>query len=161
MNSPQSDPHSPLHKIDDMDRKLITILNHNGRASYTDIAKEVGLSRVAVQMRVQALIENGTIERFACILNPAHLGITVSAFFNVDVEPRYLMQVADALGEEPEVTSLYHMSGPSKLHMHGLFLNHTDMENFLQNKLYRTEGVTGVDCQILIKRYKSRMGIRL
>lgn len=153
--------HSEENKIDETDRKLIALLNQNGRASYTDLAKAVGLSRVAVQMRIQSLMENGTIERFACIVNPEKLGITVSAFFNVEVEPKSLMKVAEALAEEPEVTSLYHMSGPSKLHMHGLFRSNLEMERFLQDKLYSMEGVTSVDCQILIKRYKSRMGIRL
>jgi DNA-binding Lrp family transcriptional regulator len=147
--------------IDEIDRKIISILHLNGRTSYTDLAKEVGLSRVAVQVRINALMENGTIERFACIVNPEKLGITVSAFFNVEVEPKHLMQVADTLAEEPEVSSLYHMTGPSKLHMHGLFKNNHEMELFLQNKLYALPGIMSVDCQVLIKRYKSRMGMKL
>lgn len=148
-------------QLDDIDRTLIAMLSQDGRASYTDLAKHVGLSRVAVQTRLNALVKNGTIERFACILNPEHLGITVSAFFNVEVEPRFLTKIADQLAEEPEVTSLYHMSGPSKLHMHGLFASHREMELFMQNKLYPLGGIVSVDCQVLIKRYKSRMGIRL
>jgi Lrp/AsnC family leucine-responsive transcriptional regulator len=151
----------PHTQIDEIDRKIISILQHNGRASYTDLAKDVGLSRVAVQTRINTLMENGTIERFACIINPEKLGIMVSAFFNVEVEPKYLMQVADTLAEEPEVTSLYHMTGPSKLHMHGLFKGNQEMELFLQNKLYILPGIHSVDCQVLIKRYKSRMGMRL
>jgi Lrp/AsnC family leucine-responsive transcriptional regulator len=151
----------PISHTDEIDRKLISILQLNGRASYTDLAKEVGLSRVAVQTRINALMENGTIERFACIVNPQKLGITVSAFFNVEVEPKYLMQVADTLADEPEVTSLYHMTGPSKLHMHGLFNGNQEMELFLQNKLYPLPGINSVDCQVLIKRYKSRMGMKL
>jgi Lrp/AsnC family leucine-responsive transcriptional regulator len=151
----------PNTTVDEIDRKLITILHQNGRASYTDLAKEVGLSRVAVQTRINTLMENGTIERFACIVNPEKLDITVSAFFNVEVEPKFLMQAADTLADEPEVTSLYHMTGPSKLHMHGLFKGNQEMELFLQNKLYILPGINSVDCQVLIKRYKSRMGMRL
>jgi Lrp/AsnC family leucine-responsive transcriptional regulator len=147
--------------IDEIDRKIISILHLNGRSSYTDLAKEVGLSRVAVQTRINTLMENGTIERFACIVNPEKMGITVSAFFNVEVEPKYLMQVADTLADEAEVTSLYHMTGPSKLHMHGLFKGNQEMELFLQHKLYTLPGIHSVDCQVLIKRYKSRMGMRL
>jgi Lrp/AsnC family leucine-responsive transcriptional regulator len=154
-------PENTHTQIDEIDRKIIAILHLNGRTSYTDLAKEVGLSRVAVQTRINTLMENGTIERFACIVNPEKLGITVSAFFNVEVEPKYLMQVADTLADEPEVTSLYHMTGPSKLHMHGLFKGNQEMELFLQNKLYTLPGITSVDCQVLIKRYKSRMGMRL
>ena len=151
----------PITRIDETDRKIISILHHNGRASYTDIAKEVGLSRVAVQTRINALMDNGTIERFSCIVNPEKLGIAVSAFFNVEVEPQHLMQAAEKLADEPEVTSLYHMTGPSKLHMHGLFTSSHEMELFLQHKLYALPGITSVDCQILIKRYKSRMGMKL
>ncbi|OGX68216.1 MAG: hypothetical protein A2189_01715, partial [Paenibacillus sp. RIFOXYA1_FULL_44_5] len=116
--------------IDEIDRKIMSILHDNGRKSYTDIAKEVGLSRVGVQARINALIENGTIEKFTMVVNPGKLGIDVSAFFNVEVEPKFLMEVADQLAEEPEVTSLYHMTGPSKLHMHGLFADNHAMEMF-------------------------------
>lgn len=150
---------SPM--IDDTDRKIIAILGKNGRISYTDLAKEIGLSRVAAQARVNALVDDGVIERFAAVINPEKVGISVSAFFNVEVEPKYLQQVADTLETEPYVTSLYHMTGPSKLHMHGLFADHKEMERFLNEKLYPLPGITSVDTQILIKRYKSRMGIRL
>src|SRR5665647_155516 len=147
--------------IDEIDRKIIAILQQNGRASYTDIAKEVELSRVGVQARINALMENGTIEKITAVINPEKIGIMVSAFFNVEVEPKHLMEAADRLADEPEVSSLYHMTGPSKLHMHGLFASNREMELFLQEKLYVLPGITSVDCQILIKRYKSRMGMKL
>lgn len=147
--------------LDAIDRKIISLLHQNARISYTDVAKEVGLSRVAVQTRIQALLDDGVIERFTAVINPEKIGISVSAFFNVEVEPKHLQQVAETLAEEPAVTSLYHMTGPSKLHMHGLFTNHQEMELFLKEKLYPLPGITGVDCQVLIQRYKSRMGMRL
>jgi len=159
-HSRPSDSTDPVH-IDDIDRRIIAILNQNGRISYTDLAKDIGLSRVAVQARVNALIENGTIERFAAVINPAKIGISVSAFFNVEVEPKHLHETADMLAEEPVVTSLYHMTGPSKLHMHGLFRDNQEMELFLKDKLYTMPGIMSVDCQVLITRYKSRMGMRL
>lgn len=151
----------PPVDIDDIDRKIISALNNNGRISYTDLAKEIGLSRVAVQARINTLIENGVIERFTAVINPEKIGITVSAFFNVEVEPKHMHEVANELSQDPVVTSLYHMTGPSKLHMHGLFTNNQEMEAFLKEKLYKLPGIMSVDCQILINRYKSRMGMRL
>lgn len=147
--------------LDELDRNIISILNKNGRISYTDLAKEIGLSRVAVQARINALMEDGVIERFTAVINPSKIGIDVSAFFNVEVEPKYLHQVAEDLSNEPFVTSLYHMTGPSKLHMHGLFRNNQEMESFLKEKLYKLPGIMSVDCQVLITRYKSRFGMRL
>ncbi|ANY66815.1 AsnC family transcriptional regulator [Paenibacillus sp. BIHB 4019] len=154
-------PSQADHVIDDIDRKIIAALHINGRISYTDLAKDIGLSRVAVQARINTLLEQGVIERFTAVINPEKIGVTVSAFFNVEVEPKFLHEVADRLSEELVVTSLYHMTGPSKLHMHGLFTSNQEMELFLKEKLYPLPGIMSVDCQVLINRYKSRMGMRL
>ncbi|MED1488640.1 Lrp/AsnC family transcriptional regulator [Bacillus smithii] len=151
----------PNLDIDDIDKRILEKLHENSRISYTDLGKEIGLSRVAVQARINNLIEKGIIEKFTTVINPTKIGIHVSAFFNVEVEPQYLEEVAQQLAEEHAVTSLYHMTGPSKLHMHGIFKNNQEMEKFLTKKLYPMRGVVSVDCQILIKRYKSRMGMKL
>ncbi|WP_434178445.1 chromate efflux transcriptional regulator ChrS [Bacillus stercoris] len=147
--------------LDETDKQILTILHEEGRISYTDLGKRVDLSRVAVQARINQLIETGVIEKFTAVINPSKIGIHVSVFFNVEVEPQFLEEVALKLEEEPAVTSLYHMTGPSKLHMHGIFANDQEMEEFLTKRLYPLRGVVSVDCQMLIKRYKSRMGMKL
>jgi len=156
-----NDFHIPYFKLDDIDQSILDLLHENSRISYTDIGKQVGISRVAVQMRINTLMEQGIIERFTTVINPTRIGMMVSAFFNVDVEPKHLEQVAEKLANDPSVSSLYHMTGPSKLHMHGIFADNQEMEEFLTDKLYATEGVVSVDTQLLIKRYKSRMGMKL
>ncbi|WP_339178539.1 chromate efflux transcriptional regulator ChrS [Bacillus sp. FSL R5-0560] len=147
--------------LDEIDKQILTILHEEGRISYTDLGKRIELSRVAVQSRINQLIEAGVIEKFTAVINPAKIGIHVSVFFNVEVEPQFLEEVALKLEEEPAVTSLYHMTGPSKLHMHGIFADDQEMEEFLTKRLYPLQGVVSVDCQMLIKRYKSRMGMKL
>ncbi|MFD2169884.1 Lrp/AsnC family transcriptional regulator [Tumebacillus lipolyticus] len=151
----------PPFEIDDLDRQILEALHENARISYTDLGKMIGISRVAVQSRINALIEGGVIERFTVVINPAKVGIQVSAFFNVDIEPQHLDQVAKELAEEPAVTSLYHMTGPSTLHMHGIFQSNQELQKFLLDKLYAMPGISRVDCQMLLKRYKSRMGMKL
>ncbi|WP_019121826.1 Lrp/AsnC family transcriptional regulator [Brevibacillus massiliensis] len=151
----------PPMELDDLDRQILEALHENGRISYTELGKRIGLSRVAVQARISALSEAGIIERFTVVINPAKVGIQVSAFFNIDIEPRYLEEVAKKLVEVPAVTSLYHMTGPSTLHMHGIFANTQEMEKFLMKTLYTMPGIVRVETQMLLKRYKSRMGMKL
>lgn len=151
----------PPMELDDVDRQILEALHDNARMSYTELGKQIGLSRVAVQNRIQALQEAGVIERFTVVINPAKVGIQVSAFFNVDIEPAFLNEVAEKLAKESSVTSLYHMTGPSTLHMHGIFRNNQELEKFLLEKLYTMPGIVKVDCQMLLKRYKSRMGMKL
>lgn len=97
--------------LDETDKQILTILHEEGRISYTDLGKRVDLSRVAVHARINQLIEAGVIEKFTAVINPAKIGIHVSVFFNVEVEPQFLEEVALKLEEEPAVTSLYHMTG--------------------------------------------------
>ncbi|GAK41396.1 Lrp/AsnC family transcriptional regulator [Paenibacillus urinalis] len=152
-------PH--MHSLDEIDRKILIALHQNSRISYTDLGQQIGLSRVAVQARINALAEKEIIERFTVVINPVKVGLSVSAFFNVDIEPMYLDEVAERLDQEPAVTSLYHMTGPSTLHMHGIFADMEEMEQFLLEKLYKMPGIVKVESQLLLKRYKSRMGMRL
>lgn len=151
----------PLLALDQVDQKIIEALYENSRISYTELAKQIGLSRVAVQARIQALLEKGIIERFTIVVNPIKVGIDVSAFFNVDVEPKELHPIAEKLAMHPAVSSLYHMTGPSTLHMHGIFKNMQEMEDFMLETLYSTPGIIRVESQMLLKRYKSRMGLKL
>ncbi|WP_141430905.1 Lrp/AsnC family transcriptional regulator [Bacillus sp. 03113] len=151
----------PDLSIDEIDKKILSILHENSRISYTEIGKQLDLSRVAIQIRINNLIEQGVIEKFTTVINPTKVGIHVSAFFNVEVDPQYLEHVAEQLAGDPAVTSLYLMTGPSKLHMHGIFTDNQEMEKFLTKKIYPLQGVVSVDCQMLIKRYKSRMGMKL
>lgn len=151
----------PPMELDEIDRQILDALHENSRISYTDLGKQIGLSRVSIQARINSLIEAGVIERFTVVINPAKVGIQVSAFFNVDIEPIYLDQVAEKLAKEPPITSLYHMTGPSTLHMHGIFPNNHEMERFLLETLYTMPGIVRVETQMLLKRYKSRMGMKL
>ncbi|MBU8878686.1 Lrp/AsnC family transcriptional regulator [Bacillus sp. FJAT-29790] len=161
MNSDFDLNNMPSMKLNEIDKQILEVLLEDGRISYTDLAKQIGLSRVAIQSRINALIEGGVIERFTAVINPIKAGIHVSAFFNVDVEPKYLDEIAEKLAVHPAVTSLYHMTGPSTLHMHGVFKNMQEMEAFLLDTLYSTPGIMRVDTQMLLKRYKSRMGMKL
>lgn len=151
----------PKMKLNEMDKKILEILIEDARISYTDLAKEVGLSRVAVQARINTLLKDGVIERFTAVINPVKVGIHVSTVFNIYVEPKYLHEVAEKLALYPVVTNLYHMTGPSTLHMHAVFTSMTEMEHFLLETIYPITGITSVATEVLLKSYKSRMGMKL
>ncbi|TDL31418.1 Lrp/AsnC family transcriptional regulator [Jeotgalibacillus sp. S-D1] len=148
-------------KIDEIDKKILELLTANGRLSYVDIGKELNLSRVAVRERVSQLTEKGIIERFTVVINSEKVGKKVSGFFEVDCEPSSLVEVAQALADNPRVASCYQMTGPSTLHMHVLVEDFTDLEQFINNELYALEGITRVESHILLRRFKSRNGLKL
>lgn len=147
--------------IDHIDRKIIDMLTENGRMSYVELGERVGLSRVAVRDRVDRLIETGVIEKFSVVINSEKIGKNVSAFFEVDVDPKRLVKVAQSLADNPSVASIYQMTGPSTLHMHVLVENFTKLENFINEELYSVKGITRVESHVILRRFKSRNGLKL
>ncbi|KMK75004.1 Lrp/AsnC family transcriptional regulator [Alkalihalobacillus pseudalcaliphilus] len=148
-------------KIDEIDRGILTLLTENGRMSYVDIAKKLNLSRVAIRERMNQLMENGVIEKFSVVINSDKVGKKVSAFFEVDCEPTYLVDVAQKLADNPKVASCYQMTGPSTLHMHVLVKDFEELENFINEELYSLKGISRVESHILLRRFKSRSGLQL
>ncbi|WP_079505241.1 Lrp/AsnC family transcriptional regulator [Mesobacillus jeotgali] len=147
--------------IDETDRMILQLLSENGRMSYVDIGKELNLSRVSIRERVNQLIEGGVIEKFSVVINSEKVGKSVSAFFEVDCEPSSLVRVAETLANNPSVASCYQMTGPSTLHMHVLVEDFIRLENFINEELYSLEGITRVESHILLRRFKSRTGLKL
>ncbi|NOU92201.1 AsnC family transcriptional regulator [Paenibacillus sp. LMG 31456] len=129
--------------------------------SYAKIGEQLNLSRVAIQKRVEALVENEVIENFTIRLNATKLGKVVSAFFEVEVEPRFAQNVGNSLSADPSVISIYQMTGPSTLHMHALLKDEEALENFLYKHIYTLEGVVRVNTQVVIKRFKQGTGLEL
>lgn len=150
-----------LPHLDETDQEIIRLLHDNGRMSYAKIGEHLNLSRVAIQKRVDAMINNGIIENFTIRLNTTRLGKSISAFFEVEVEPRFVEQAGALLSDEPEVISIYQMTGPSSLHMHALLRDEESLERFLFKKIYVLEGIVNVNTHMVIKRFKQGTGLEL
>ncbi|WP_077328880.1 Lrp/AsnC family transcriptional regulator [Virgibacillus siamensis] len=146
---------------DKIDKKIIEELVEDGRISYVELAGKVGLSRVAVKDRIKSLVDKGIIEKFTVSVNSEKIGKKVSAFFEVDVEPKQLQEVAQNLADNLQVASIYQMTGPSTLHMHVLVEDFKKLETFINNELYSVKGITRVESSVLLKRFKSRTGYKL
>lgn len=87
--------------LDSTDRTLITLLQQDGRASFTALAKAVGLSEGAVRQRVQRLLRDDLMQIVA-VTDPANVDLNRQAMVGISVEgdPR---EVADRLSALPHV----------------------------------------------------------
>lgn len=146
--------------MDDIDNRILEMLLENSRISYVDMGKELGLSRVAVRERVRNLQEQGIIQDFTITLNLEKMGKKVSAFFNIEVEPFYFETIAEELAGDPNVVSIYQMTGPSTLHVHAVLQDMKELERFIYRKLYSVKGINKVENQVLLRRFKSSGGVR-
>jgi DNA-binding Lrp family transcriptional regulator len=67
-------------RLDDLDRKILDHLEHDGRATLADVGAAVGLSASAVKRRVDRLEDAGVIVGYAAVVSPEALGARLEAF---------------------------------------------------------------------------------
>ena len=150
-----------LDGLDELDRKIVGLLIQNARMSYSDIGQQVGISRVAVKMRVQALEKKGIIEEYTTIINPQKLGGAVSCYFEIETAPESLSEVAEILRQNDTVTQIYRVTGKNKLHVHAVAASGEEMEQLISTVIDPLPGVIRCDCNIILSRIKDVKGLRL
>jgi Lrp/AsnC family transcriptional regulator, leucine-responsive regulatory protein len=69
--------------VEQIDRKIVSLLARSGRMSFTELAKQAGLSVSAVHQRVRRLEQDGVIKGYAAIFNPEDVGLPLTAFVSI------------------------------------------------------------------------------
>ena len=107
-----------LDGLDESDQKIVRLLIENARVSYSDLGDKIGLSRVAVKARIQALEQRGIIEEYTTVINPQKISGAVSCYFEIETTPGSLSEVIDILNRSDTVTQIYlsliHISEPTR-----------------------------------------------
>lgn len=97
--------------LDDVNRVLLAELHDDPRISMSALARKVGMSAPAVTERVQRLRESGVITGFRMDVDPAALGMPVSAFVRIRPTAGQLPKIAALAQELPQVTECYRITG--------------------------------------------------
>jgi len=147
-------------QLSDVDSHILELLAKNARLSNAEIGRAVGLSRSATRDHIMDLYEKGVIERFTICVNPMKVGRQLSIFFELQIKPDELMTTVDILVARPEVTDIYLITGHNTLHCHALLKDIAALENF-QNTLMSLPGLQSFRIDLLLKRFKTRSGIRI
>lgn len=71
-----------MGKLDNKDKKILEVVNTNGRASVTEIAKRAKMPRDSVHYRLQKLIKSKVIEFFHAVIDPSKLGYPIFSYVN-------------------------------------------------------------------------------
>ena len=140
-----------LDGLDTLDQKIVQLLIENARISYSDIGEKIGISRVAVKARIQALEQKGIIEEYTTVINPQKISGAVSCYFEIETVPDCLAQV----------TQIYRVTGRDKLHVHAVAASAEEMETFLHTVIDTLPGVQSCSCNMILSRIKDIKGLRL
>jgi Lrp/AsnC family leucine-responsive transcriptional regulator len=101
-----------MSRLDDIDTRLLEILQVSGRTSQHDLAQAVGLSSPAVGERLRKLEERGVIRHFAAVLDPKVVGHDVTAFIAVGINgSQYYSSFRQRVNDHPEVLECHSITG--------------------------------------------------
>lgn len=142
-------------KLDKMDREILKLLTDNGRASWSDMAEKIGLSKPATAERVRRLEENGVIEGFTARLSAEALGLHLTAFIDVNLErPEHRAPFLERVAELEEVLECHHLAGENDYMLKVVCTGTKHLERLLSHELKSIAGVTRTRTNIVLSSPK-------
>ncbi|PUA31138.1 MAG: hypothetical protein B9J98_07540 [Candidatus Terraquivivens tikiterensis] len=139
--------------LDEKDIMILNILQENGRASYSEIAKRLGISEAAAYSRVKKLIKHGYIKRFQAVIDENKVGRAMTAFVAVKAQPHLYDKVLESLVSFPEVLEVHDVTGD---YYCLLKLKVRDREALAKtlDEIGRMEGVVSTETKVVLRTLK-------
>ena len=139
-------------QLDDVSKAIIEQLQADGRRSYADIGKAVGLSEAAVRQRVQRLTESGVMQIVA-VTDPMQLGFTTQAMIGIRAsgDTRVL---ATRLAEIPEIDYVVLTAGSFDVMAEVVCENDDELLELLNTRIRVIEGVQSTETFVYLKLQK-------
>ena len=97
--------------MDAIDKKILELLQDNGRMTVKEITQTISLTAPAVSERIKRLEKDGVIEGYTAIVNPRKMGRAVHAIINVSVQPGDTEKLLNLVNNEPMVIECHHVTG--------------------------------------------------
>ena len=150
-----------ISELDRYDRQILDILSKEGRASVTDIARRVGLSKSPCQARIKRLRATGVILGFRAVIDPAKLRLEHVAFVEVklsDTSEKALSAFNAAVQNLPEVEQCHMIAGAFD---YLLKIRTTDMKSYravLGEKVSALPHVANTSTHVSMEAVKDTVG---
>jgi Lrp/AsnC family leucine-responsive transcriptional regulator len=143
--------------LDAIDRKILAVLQEEGRITAQELAERVGLTASPCLRRLRLLEEGGVIRRYVAVVDQQAVGLPVSVFVSVKLERQReeeLDRFAAAIARWPEVLECYLMTGPRDYLLRVVVPDLEAYERFLKSKLTRLDGVQSIESSFALGQVK-------
>jgi len=141
--------------LDRIDRHILKLMQTNARISNLELADQVGLSPTPCSRRVKRLEESGLIAGHVTLLNPAALGLDLTAIIGISMDrhtPDRFENFEKAITQMPEVIECSIVTGQTAdFLLKAVVRDMHHYEKFLLGHLTRITGVTGVHSSFVLR----------
>ncbi|NVK85588.1 MAG: Lrp/AsnC ligand binding domain-containing protein [Cytophagia bacterium] len=145
------------YEIDNVDLKILSLLQNNAKKPYTEIAKLAYVSSGTVHVRMNKLEKMGIVKGASLDLNLNKLGYTVSSFLGVFLAKSSLYEkVAGQLKKIKEITSIHYTTGNYSMLVR-IYAKSTDhLKDILHDKIQKVDGIERTETFVILEETLSR-----
>jgi Lrp/AsnC family transcriptional regulator, leucine-responsive regulatory protein len=119
--------------VEEIDRRILSLLAGDGRMTFTDLARETGLSVSATHQRVRRLERRGLIRGYTAVINPADAGLPLTAFVSIKpFDPAAADDAPQRLAHLPAIEACHSVAGDENYILKVRVASPGDLENLLQ-----------------------------
>ena len=144
-----------MAEVDEVDQKILVMLQVNGRLPFTEIARKLKLSESTIRKRVQSLEKRGVIKRFTIEIDPSKIGINTVAIVGVDVDPTKLLEAAQKLCEIEEIRCVATSTGDHMIITEIWSKDGRALTRILSERIGVIAGVKKICPAIILEKLKS------
>jgi len=139
--------------VDEVDRLILRALQEDGRTSFTDIARQAGVSETTIRARYRNLTDQGIV-RTVGVVDPHSLGFLAPAILGVVVAPGHGDAVARAVTAMPEVSYVVLTLGQFDLIVEVFCRDLPHLTEFVTGTVHSVPGVIRTETLMIARSYK-------
>ncbi len=152
-------------EIDRFDRRILEVLQQEGRISNQELAERIGLSPSPCLRRVRALEDSGIIAGYRAVLDARQLGLSLLALIHISMDrhtPERFANFEAKVAALPEVLECLLITGQDADYQLKVIVRDMDAyQALLLNKITRIEGVSGVHSSFVMRRVVDKTALPL
>ena len=142
-----------MEKIDNLDKKILSILSKNARIPFKDVAADCGVSHAAIHQRVQRLIDNDVITGSGFDVNPKSLGYSTCTYVGINLERGSMYKdVVKRLDLIPEVVECHFTTGPYTMMVKLYARDNEQLMHLINEQLQGIPGVVATETLISLEQ---------
>lgn len=139
-----------INGIDEKDNLIIDLLLKDGRMSYSDMAKKVGLTRTAVKNRISALEKSGLIKGYRAVVNPLKSTGMMAFVVNIETSAQHFETAKEILADADECVTLVQTTGNCRLMAICVAPDIKTMKDFVNRVYKEVSGILSINANSVL-----------
>ena len=146
-----------MNKFDKIDKKILDVLQKNGRITNQQLAEQVNLSNAPCWRRLRKLEQSGVIDRYVAILDAERVGLNAMAliqFSLTDHSDECINEVDQFMADTEEVVECYTVTGENDYMIRVIGKDIVSIEEFIMKKLLKLKSVKSTSSSFILRQKK-------